>query len=125
MAYFNKEDVRDELLRRLLKQEDIDESTAYIDDIAARLRVDPAMIPTPAPYAVRTLAMSYALMQTALNASMNNGNGGENAADAYELKRRVYSARVAELESEITAQTLLGQGSRKARFPLSISMQRC
>ncbi|WP_371374388.1 hypothetical protein [Sporomusa aerivorans] len=125
MAYFNKEDVRDELLKRQLKPEDIDESTAYIDDIAARLRVDPAMIPNPAPYAVRTLAMSYALMQAALNASMNNGNGGENAADAYELKRRVYAARVTELEGEINAQTLLGRGSQKSKFPLSISMQRC
>lgn len=125
MAYFNLSDVRDELLKGLIKPEDIAESTAYINDIALRLDVNPDRIPSPAPYQVKTLAMCYALMNTALNASLNNGAGGENEADAYELKRRVYAKRVAELEAQITAKTLLGGGSSGKSFPISIPLRRC
>ena len=125
IAYFDPFEVRDELLKDMIKQEDIADSTEYIDDIALRLGVDPARILVPAPYQVRTLAMSYCLMTIALNASLNNGAGGENEADAFELKRRVYAKRVAELESQITAKTLLGGGSSGKKFPMSISLRRC
>lgn len=125
MAYFEITEIRDKLLLKLVKPEDVTESTAYIDDIAIRLGVTPGDIPIPAPFAVKTLAMCYALMTAALNASMNNGAGGENEADAYELKRRVYAKRVLELESQITAQTLLGGGSVRKKFPVSIPLARC
>lgn len=125
VAYFDPFEVRDELLKDMIKQEDIADSTEYIDDIALRLGVDPVRIPVPAPYQVRTLAMCYCLMTIALNASLNNGSGGENEADAYELKRRVYAKRVAELESQITVKTLLGGGSSGKKFPMSISLRRC
>lgn len=123
MAYFEIAENRDKLLK--ITEEDIAESTAYIDDLAMRLDVDPTRIPVPVPYSVKTLAMCYALMTAALNASRNNGGGGENKADAFELKRRVYAKRVAELESQITAKTLLGGGSQKLKFPVSIPLGRC
>lgn len=125
MAYFDRSEIRDELLKDLITEEDIADSTNYIEDIAMRLGVSPLRIPKPAPYQVKTLAMCYALMLTALNASRNDGGGGDNEADAYELKRRVYAKRVAELETQVTAQTLLGGGSAGKRFPVSIPMRRC
>jgi hypothetical protein len=125
MAYFALGDVRDELLKELITDADIAESTAYIDDIAMRLGVRPERIPEPPPFQIKSLAMSYALMLTALNASMNNGNGGENEADAYELKRRVYAKRVAELEAQVTVQTLLGGGSSGRKFPVAVPLRRC
>jgi len=70
MAYFTISDIRDELLKGLITEADIAESTAYIDDIAIRLGVRPERIVSPVPFQVKTLAMSYALMLTALNASM-------------------------------------------------------
>ena len=125
MAYFETEDVRDFLLKGILKQEDIDESTAYIDDLAQRLEVAPARIPNPPPFQVKTLAMCYALMLCAGNASLMNGDGGENGADAYELKRRNYAKRVDELELQMTAATLTGGGSTGRRIPTSIPLRRC
>lgn len=125
MAYFETEDVRDSLLKGILKQEDIDESTAYIDDLAQRLEVSPAAIPNPPPFQVKTLAMCYALMLCAGNKSMMNGDGGENGADAWELKRRIYAKRVDELELQMTAKTLIGGGSTGRRIPTSIPLRRC
>jgi hypothetical protein len=125
MAYFEQVDVRDALLKGILKQYDIDESTAYIDDLAQRLEVSPARIPTPPPFQVKTLAMCYALMLCAGNKSMMNGDGGENGADAWELKRRIYAKRVDELELQMTATTLTGGGSTGRRIPTSIPLRRC
>lgn len=124
MAYFTMGDVRDELLKGLITEDDIGESTAYIDDIAIRLGVRPERIVTPVPFQIKTLAMSYALMLTALNASMNNGAGGESAADSYEIKRQVYAKRVASLEDQVTAQTLLGGGSASRKFSISTRLGR-
>lgn len=124
MAYFTISDIRDELLKGLITEADIAESTAYIDDIAIRLGVRPERIVSPVPFQVKTLAMSYALMLTALNASMNNGAGGESAADSYEIKRQVYAKRVASLEDQVTAQTLLGGGSASRKFPVSTRLGR-
>ena len=125
MAYFETEVVRDSLLKGILKQEDIDESTAYIDDLAQRLEISPARIPNPPPFQVKTLAMCYALMLCAGNKSMMNGDGGENGADAWELKRRIYAKRVDELELQMTATTLIGGGSTGRRIPTSIPLRRC
>jgi len=125
MAYFETTDIRDKLLKGSLTEDDIAESTDYINDLAKRLDVAPELIPVPAPFMVKTLAICYALMTAALNASRNNGGGGENEADAWELKRRVYAKRVAELESQVTARTLLGGGSQKQKFPISIPIGRC
>lgn len=125
ISYFDPFEVRDVLLKDLITQEDIADSTEYIDDIAIRLGVDPARIPVPAPYQVKMLAMCYTLMSVALNAAMNNGAGGENEADAFELKRRVYAKRVADLEAQVTAQTLLGGGSSGGKIPVSIPLRRC
>nr|WP_092074949.1 hypothetical protein [Dendrosporobacter quercicolus]NSL49575.1 hypothetical protein [Dendrosporobacter quercicolus DSM 1736]SDN23345.1 hypothetical protein SAMN04488502_11531 [Dendrosporobacter quercicolus] len=125
MAYFDTTEIRDKLLVKLIKPEDIQESTDYIDDIALRLGVNPGRIPVPAPYQVRTLAMCYALMTAAQNETRMNSDGGEDGADSYELKRRIYAKRVAELEDQITAETLLGGGSASKKFPVSIPLRRC
>lgn len=125
MPYFDPEEIRDKLLQKLVKPEDIEESTDYIDDIAIRLGVDPRRIPSPAPYQIRTLAMCYSLMTTAQNETRMNSDGGEDGADSYELKRRVYAKRVAELEAQVTVQTLLGGGSAGKNFPISIPLRRC
>jgi hypothetical protein len=125
MAYFELADIRDSLLQKLVRPEDVEESAAYIDDIALRLGVNPGRIPSPAPFQVKTLAMCYALMLTAQNASRMNSDGGEDGADAYEMKRRIYAKRVAELEAQVTPQTLLGGGSAGKKIPVSIPMKRC
>jgi hypothetical protein len=125
MAYFDPEEIRDKLLQKLVKPEDVEESTDYIDDIAMRFGVDPGRIASPAPYQVRTLAMCYTLMITAQNETRMNSDGGEDGADAYEMKRRIYAKRVAELEAQVTAQTLLGGGSAGKKIPVSIPMKRC
>lgn len=125
MAYFDPLEVRDVLLKDILAEADILDSTAYINDLAIRFGVSPSNIPTPAPFQIKTLAMCYALMQTALNTSMNNGSGGESEADAYELKRRIYAKRVADLESQVTAQTFISGGSSSKKIPLSTPIRRC
>ena len=122
--YFEVEQVRDKLLKDVLSEEDIDESTEYINNIASRLKVDYAQIPVPAPYPVRTLAMYYALMICAQNQSVLNSDGEEAGSDSYELKRQIYAKRVSELESGITAETLLGGSSVSDKIPLSIRMGR-
>ena len=67
--YFNMEDVRDTLLQPRLSDEDVAESTDYVDGLAARLGVSPERIRTPVAYPIRQLALFYALMVCARNAS--------------------------------------------------------
>lgn len=122
--YFEIEQVRDKLLKDVLSEEDIDESTEYINNIANRLKVDHTQIPSPAPYPVRTLAMYYALMICAQNETVLNSGGDEAGDDSYELKRKTYAKQVADLEGEITAETLLGGSTVGDKIPLSIRMGR-
>ena len=125
-VYFDVDDVDDELLKEYLQQYDgIAKSTRYIEDLAAGLGVSPEEIIDPVPFKVAELAECYALMETAKKKSMMNGSGGEDGADAYELKRRVYAAEVSRLEAQITADTLTGgQSVRRRTFPGSIPLYR-
>lgn len=107
--YFHLEDVRDALLRDILTEEDILESTNYVNGLAARLNVAPDKIRIPAPYPVSQLALFYALMVCARNASMQvTGRDLQAGDDPYERKRAIYEREYKTWEARITAETLTG-----------------
>ncbi|MDU2066631.1 MAG: hypothetical protein E6713_17570 [Sporomusaceae bacterium] len=117
MIYCELTDLRDELLKKDATQDDIDEATAYIDDLAESLGVAPTRILSPPPYKVKKLAMAYALMTTASNKSRMNQKGVD-GVDAWELKRKVFAAEVDRLTSEIkeTPSILTGKKKRSNLF---------
>lgn len=109
MAYFDPADVRDNLLRGLLTDADVGESTRYVEGLAARLGVKAADIKTPVAYPVAQLGLFYALMVCARNAStMSEGKTNDSGEDAYELKRKIYEREYQAWESRITAETFAG-----------------
>lgn len=127
MAYFDLEDVRDELLRGRLTAFDADESTRYVDGLAARLGVRPDAIRSPTPYPVERLALFYALMVCARNLStLEHGHASEAGDDPYELKRRLYDKEYREWEGRITARTLTGDDGADSghAMPLSVAIGR-
>lgn len=124
-VYFNPHLLRDELLSSLVTEEQIIQSTRYIEDLALSLGVSPNKIAKPVPYKVEILASYYTLMITALQQSMMNSDGSENGEDAYELKRKVYAKMVYDLEGQITRGMLLGYTSTRRRaFPEVLPLSR-
>jgi hypothetical protein len=108
---------RDELLREIITQDDIIGATEFVNDFAWSKDVDPIEIPNiEIPYKVKQLAISYAFMTAAQNQSIMNQKGID-GADAYELKRKVYAAKVEALKNEITVPVLLGHSTRESSFP--------
>ena len=93
--YFNMEDVRDALLQPNLSDEDVAESTEYVDGLAARLGVSPERIRTPVAYPIRQLALFYALMVCARNASdMTSGRSMEAGEDPMRRSVRFMSGSI-------------------------------
>lgn len=121
MKYFEKEEIRDQLLADMLTEEDIADADNYIDDLAQSLNVEPRDIVIPTPYKVKQLAMSYALMICARGGSIMNERGAD-GNDAYEIKRRVYQREIDRLTSAMTVQILTGQKSNAA--PGVITLER-
>jgi len=108
---------KDELLRDLVTVQDIADTHEFIEDFSWSKGVDPIEIPnTEVPYKVKQLAINYTYMTAAQNASIMNQKGID-GADAYELKRKVYAAKVEALKNEITVPVLLGTGARESSFP--------
>ena len=103
--YFHIEDVRDVLLKDLLTDEDIEESTQYVNGLAARLKVRQDQIRTPVAYPISQLALFYALMVCARNQSVYIDRNLETQDDAYERKRAIYEKEYQRWESRITAET--------------------
>lgn len=110
MKYFEKEELRDQLLADMLTEEDCVDADDYIEDLARSLGVEPVDIAVPTPYKVKQLVMSYALMVCARNGSIMNEKGSD-GTDAYEMKRRVYQREIDRLTSAMTADILTGQKS--------------
>ena len=107
--YFNIEDVRDTLLNGTLTDDDIKESTDYVNGLAARLNVNQSQIKTPVAYPIKQLALFYALMVCARNQStMTEGRNFNAGDDAYERKRAIYEKEYMLWESRITADTFIG-----------------
>ena len=118
--YFNMEDVRDTLLQPRLSDEDVAESTDYVDGLAARLGVSPERIRTPVAYPIRQLALFYALMVCARNASaMTSGRSMEAGDDPYEREYMRWEAR-------ISAETFTGAEGKDLgeNFPLTAKVGR-
>lgn len=115
---------RDELLKSAVSDNDISEADDYINDLSWSVGIDPIRIPTEIPYKVKQLAIAYALMTAASNKSRMNQKG-QDGVDAYELKRKVYAAKVTSLTDDITASPsiLLGRNSRPSTFK-SIALTR-
>jgi len=108
---------KDELLRDDVTAEDIAVTHAFIEDFSWSKGVDPIEISnTHVPYKVKQLAINYTYMMVAQNKSIMNQKGID-GADAYELKRKVYAAKVEALKNEITVPVLLGTGARESSFP--------
>lgn len=125
MAYFNKDtDIRDDLLKTLVSDSDVAESTDYVDALAQSYGVNPACIATPVPFEIKTIAMTYALITCAENASMMAGDGGEDGADAYELKRRVLAKKLIEFEKRLRPETFTGGGTSAKRYPHVFRLRR-
>jgi len=123
MIYCSPEDIRDELLKELVAEKDIQEASEEIDDLARSLNVNPDRIPNPVPNIVKKLAAALTLTITARNRSlMNVGADGE---DAYEKKRQVWAKEVDRLSRMITPELLLGgRPPEKRRFPMTMEMKR-
>ena len=115
--YFNMEEVRDVLLRDQLTDEDVAESTDYVNGLAARLGVLPDHIRTPVAYPIRQLALFYALMVCARNQSGD---------DAYERKRAIYEKEYMRWEARISAETFTGDSGKDMgeNFPLTAKVRR-
>ena len=124
--YFNIEDVLDVLLKDLLTDEDIQESTQYVNGLAARLSVAPDHIRTPIAYPVSQLALFYALMVCARNASALIDGNLETKEDAYERKRAIYEKEYLRWEARITAETFTGLAGADAgdAIPLTTKVRR-
>lgn len=124
--YFDRENVRDALLKGMLSEEDIDESTDYVNNLAARLGVKPEEIAEPISYPVEKLALYYALMICAENASKPTAKDGEAKDDPYEKKRALYEERVRYWERQITRETFVGFAGKSAGefMPLTIGVSR-
>lgn len=123
MIYCNNEDIRDELLKTLVTDDDFKEADSEIEDIARSFDVNPANIPkSPVPSIVRKLAAAITLTITARNNSLMNNSDGE---DAYEKKRQVWAKEVDRLSNMITPNLLLGgKPPEKRRFPFTIEVKR-
>lgn len=125
MAYFEVAEIRDQLLKNIIVQSDVDESTNYVEDLALSYGVSPDDIPKDPPYIVRKIAMYYALMTCAQNTSRYNDEGDDVGPDAYEMKRRMYASRLSDIEGKLTAASFAGGASAVTRFPTRIPMRRC
>ena len=123
MSYCTLADIRDELLKHLVQEDDFKEADSEIDDIARSLNVDPSQIPnTPYPSIVTKLAAALTLSITARNNSLMNGADGE---DPYEKKRQVWAKEADRLTKMITPDFLLGgKPPQKSKFPFTIAMKR-
>ena len=109
---------KDELLSDMVTEQDIADTHEFVEDFSWSKGVDPLEIPnTHVPYKVKQLAINYTYMMVAQNASIMNQKGTD-GADAYELKRKVYAAKVDALKDEITVPVLLGAGARESCFPV-------
>lgn len=125
MSYCTLDDLqRDELLKTSVSNDDIAEADAYVNDLSWSVGIDPIRIPTEVPYKIKQLAIAYALMTAASNKSRMNQRG-EDGVDAYELKRKVFAAKVDNLTNYITATpaVLLGPIVRSSSIK-SISLAR-
>lgn len=123
MSYCTLADIRDELLKNLVTDDDFKEADSEIDDIARSLNVDPRQIPNnPYPSIVKKLAAALTLSITARNNSLMNASDGE---DPYEKKRQVWAKEVDRLIRMITPELLLGgKPPQKDKFPFAIAMKR-
>lgn len=125
--YFNMEEVRDVLLKDQLTDEDVAESTDYVNGLAARLGVLPDHIRTPVAYPIRQLALFYALMVCARNQSaMTDGRNLQAGDDAYERKRAIYEKEYMRWEARISAETFTGDSGKDMgeNFPLTAKVRR-
>ena len=123
MSYCTLDDIRDELLKALVTDDDLAEADSEIDDIARSLNVDPTQIPSnPYPSIVKKLAAALTLNITARNNSLMNGADGE---DSYEIKMQVWAKEADRLTKMITPDLLLGgKPPQKSKFPFTIAMKR-
>jgi hypothetical protein len=125
--YFDTEDVRDLLLKDRVTDEDVNESTQYVDGLAVRLNVSPNKIRMPVAYPIKQLALFYALMVCARNQSiMVEGRDMEAGDDPYEKKRAIYEKEYQRWESRITAETFTGLSGRDSgeAIPLTTKVRR-
>lgn len=125
--YFNVEDVRDQLLKDALNDDDISESTEYVNGLAARLNVKQDKIRTPVAYPIKQLALFYALMVCARNQStMVDGRSLESGDDAYEKKRAIYEREYKLWENRINADTFTGMNGKDTGdfIPLTAKVRR-
>lgn len=123
--YFDTTLIDDEMLKDCVTDKSIGKSSAFVEDLAKSLAVEVEEISTPTPFKIQELAEAYALMETAKKQSMMNTDGTAGGADAYELKRRVYSMVIDDLLEQITADTFTGgKSATKRAFPMTIAMHR-
>jgi hypothetical protein len=125
--YFNAEAVRDLLLKDRITDEDIQESTDYVNGVAVRLNVSPDRIRVPVAYPIQQLALFYALMVCARNQSiMVDGRDMEAGDDPYEKKRAIYEKEYQRWEGRITAETFTGLSGRDTgeAIPLTTKVRR-
>lgn len=124
MECFEMYEVRDELLKQIVKEHDIANATEYIKMLAASYGVPTERIKFPCTWPVKQLAIAYCLMCTAERRSMMNTDGTTDGADAWELKRRQYAIKVENLKADFRAETFTGGAPSRGRVPVNISMQR-
>jgi hypothetical protein len=116
-------DINDELVAKVLLQEDIDYANNKISDIALDLDVDPFDIPVdPAPFKVKELAKAHAcehalMRKTGLSPGSKLGQDG---IDAYGYKRRVFISKINDIMATLTARSLTGARGQDSMFIIPI-----
>lgn len=121
--YITAADINDELVAKVILQEDIDYANDKISDIALDLDVDPYDIPTePTPFKVKELAKAHAcehalMRKTGLTPGSKLGNDG---VDAYGYKRRVYITKINDMMQNLTARSLTGIRGQDSMFIIPV-----
>lgn len=126
MAKIATSDIRDELLSPLVVSDDLAEVDQYLSDLAATLEVVEADIPSVLPYRAKQLLVAkcceiVAKRKAGFSPASYTGNDG---ADAYELKRRIYAADVKRLELLIDKKALTGAAPAAAAGHYSFTIVR-
>ena len=124
MIYFNSDNLADDLLKKVMSPDIINESSEYIEGQAKIYGVDPKDIIKPAPYLISRLAESYAYM-TAARLSARFTKGDDATKDAFSLKYTMYKGIVDSLERQLNAGVFTGGATEKRRtFPMTVHLYR-
>jgi hypothetical protein len=126
LEFITSADITDELVAKVLLQEDIDYANNKIADIAMDLDVDPYEIPTdPLPFKVKELAKAHACEHALMRKTgiQPGSKLGQDGVDAYGYKRRVFISKINEIMATLTARSLTGARGQENLFVIPMGRE--